>query len=128
MSYGDLGQPKAFVPAGDYSAVEKQYTFVKRGATAGQVETAGAGEAAIGVQWNRPEANQGLEAIVDEGSEPHVRAGEAISLDAEIASDADGKAVVAASGDVVLGIAHDSAPQDGFVKINLLTKGQYTKA
>lgn len=42
-----------------------------------------------------------------------VKAGGAISKGAEVASDANGKAVAAADGDYVIGIAQDKAEADG---------------
>lgn len=101
-------------------------TFVKRVAN-DERDTAGAGEAAIGVLWNAPLA--GHEAWVIGGGSPDVYVGTGgVTIGDEIASDADGKAVTAASTDVVVGIAKATAAAGALVQIDFLGEAQYTKA
>lgn len=120
-----LENARTYTSAGDLSA--GQYTFVKRGAS-DTVVAAGAGEAAVGVQWNAPAA-AGRPVSVIMGGEPNVYVGTGgVTVGDEIASDAAGKAVTAGSGDVVLGLARETAAADGLVRIDFLGEAQYTKA
>lgn len=102
-----------------------QYTFVT--SDGDEVTATGAGEAATGVLWNDPQS--GRAASVVRGGEPMVYAGAAIAVGAEIASDANGKAVTAASGDVILGEARTAAgAADELVTITFYGPAQTTKA
>lgn len=125
MAYNNiLGQGEAYVAGADLTA--KQYTFVTAGAN-DVVTATGDGAAATGVLWNAPA--QGKAATVIRGGEPHVYAGAAIAVNAEIASDANGKAVTATSGDVVVGRArHAVGAANQLVMITFYGKAQYTKA
>lgn len=128
MAYRDLGQVKTFIAEGDLSAEDKQYTFVKKGTAANQVVTAGAGEAAVGVQWGRAVDGEAVAVVVDANAEPHMIASEAIALGDEIASSATGTAAVATSGDEVLGEATSAAATGGYVTVKLLADAKNTKA
>ena len=120
-----LDHARTYLSAGDLSS--GQYTFVKR-AAAGTVVVAGAGEAAVGVQWNAPAA-AGRPVSVINGGEPNVYVGTGgVTIDDEIAADAAGKAVVATSPDVVIGIARETAAENGLVRIDFLAEAQYIKA
>lgn len=128
MAYRDLGRVKTYIAAADLSAEAKQYTFVKT-TTGLNVNTAGAGEDAVGVQWNRPASGHAVAVVVDAGAEPHVIASEAIAIGDEITPAADGTAAVAASTDVVVAKALSAAAGAGeYVTIELLANGKYTKA
>lgn len=103
----------------------KQYTFVT--SDGDEVTSTGAGEAATGVLWNDPAS--GRAASVVRGGEPMVYAGAAIAVGAEIAADADGKAVTAASTDVILGEARTAAgAADELVQITFYGPAQTVKA
>lgn len=116
---------RKYEAAGDISA--EQYTFFKRGANDTVVQS-GAGEAAVGVLWNDP-AVAGRMAVVITGGEPNVYAGGAITVGDEIASDANGNAVTAASTNIVVGIARETVGGAGeLVRIDFLGEAQYTKA
>lgn len=128
MAYRDLGQVKTFIAEGDLSAEAKQYTFVKVGTAGNQVVTAGAGEAAVGVQWGRSVDGEAVAVVVDANAEPHVIASEAIALGDEIASSATGTAAVAASTDVILGTATSAAATGGYVTVKLLADAKSVKA
>jgi hypothetical protein len=114
---------EGYLAGADLSA--KQYTFVT--SDGDEVTTTGAGEAATGVLWNDPES--GRAASVVRGGEPMVYAGAAIAVGAEIASDADGKAVTAVSTDVILGVARTAATaEDELVTITFYGPSQTVKA
>jgi hypothetical protein len=116
---------RTYTSAGDMSAT--QYTFVKRAAS-DTVVTAGAGEAAVGVQWNAPAAADRPVSVII-GGEPNVYVGTGgVTVGDELAADANGKAVTAASADVVLGIARETAAENGLVRFDFLGEAQYTKA
>lgn len=85
----------------------KQYFFVSMSSD-GQIDPTGDGAAAIGVLQNDPSA-AGRAAEVGIAGRTMVKAGGTIAAGAQVASDAAGEAVTAASGDVVLGTALQSA-------------------
>lgn len=128
MAYRDLGQVKTYIAEVDLSAEAKQYTFVKKTATGGNVTTAGAGEDAVGVQWNRPELGHAVAVVVDANAEPHMIADEAIAIDDEITPSATGTAAVATATDNVLAIAKSAAAAGGYVTVELLGNAKYVKA
>lgn len=132
MSYRDLGRVKTFITTTDLSAEAKQYTFVKATGAASEglevVATAGAGEDTVGVQWNRPAAGFAVAVVCDAGAEPHVIASETIAIGDEITPSATGTAAVAASTDVVVAKAKSAAAAGGYVTVELLGAGKYTKA
>ena len=98
---------------GDYSAATNQFTIVKLTAS-GVVETSGAGEKSIGVLQNRP--NEDQEASVCVQGVTKVQAGAVVLAGAQIAADADGRAVTAAGPDYSIGVAVTaSTGADGYV-------------
>lgn len=112
------------VAAADLSTKNK--TFVKRVAN-DEVNTAGAGEAAVGVLWNAPIAAD-VAWVINKGS-PDVYVGTGgVTVGAEIASDAAGLAVTAALGNTVVGIARETAVAGALAKIDFLGEAQYVKA
>lgn len=118
------GTARNGIAAADLTAKNK--TFVKRVAN-DQRNTAGAGEAAIGVLWNAPLA--GEEAWVIGAGSPDVYVGTGgVTIGDEIASDAAGLAVTAVTDDVVVGIAKATAAAGALVQIDFLGEAQYTKA
>ena len=97
-----------------------QYFFVKVNSD-GEVELAGDGEAARVLQNKPGEATgAGGEACLS-ASTACLRSlvAEAIDPGEEVASDADGKAKVAGSGDRVLGVALTAANEDEIISIAL---------
>lgn len=88
----------------------KQYFFVKltNSSGVGQAAVTGDGESAIGVLQNKPDA-AGEVATVGVRGVSKVMAGGTITAGNPVASDANGEAVVAATGDIVLGTAINSA-------------------
>lgn len=116
-------QVETYLAGEDLSAA--QYTFVV--SDGDEVSGVGAGEAATGVLWNDP--TLGKAASVVRGGEPHVYAGAAVAVGAEIAADANGKAVTATSGDVILGEARTAAGgADELVMITFYGTAQTVKA
>lgn len=97
----------SLVAAADLSA--KTHYLVKVTA-ADTVNLAGAGELAIGSIGNAPAAGEPVEIMV--GIIVPVVAGAAVSAGAEVASDANGKAVTAIAGDRAFGIALTAATAD----------------
>lgn len=90
-----------FQAGGDLSAL--QFRFVAMAAD-GQVDSAGNGEDAIGVLLNDP-AEAGRAAEVAISGKTRVTAGGSVPAGSLVASDAVGRAVVATTGDAILGIA-----------------------
>lgn len=96
----------------------KQYFLVKisNSSGVGRVALAGAGERAIGTLQNKPSA-AGDVASVAVGDVVKVSAGGSITAGNEVTPDASGEAVVAGSGDVVFGIALNSAADGDIVEV-----------
>lgn len=88
-----------------------EFRFVKADGT-----QAGAGEAAIGVTLTAAAAAGASLTVVTGGSAP-VIAGGAIAVGDPIASDAQGRAVPAAAGNVIIGVALESASPDQPVEV-----------
>lgn len=89
------------VPAsGDLSA--NQHTFAKI-ASDGQIERAGAGENAIGVQQNDPAA-ENRDTVVAVMGVSKVKLGATVAVGAKVMSDATGRAITATATNHVLGV------------------------
>ena len=119
MAYNNIdGQVETYAAGADLTG--SQYLFVK--ADGAGVQVCGNGEAAIGVLWNDPADTRA--ASVVRGGDPVVYAGTALAAGIDIASDAAGKAVVAASGDIILGTTRAAAAAgDDLVQINFFQGG-----
>lgn len=106
-----IGVPTTPVNAMKYKAATggvSKNTFVKLGSTAGEVTTAGAGDAVIGVALN--DAAAGADVEVQPYGIASVVASASISAGAKIKSAASGKAVTASTAnDVVYAIALEAA-------------------
>jgi hypothetical protein len=94
---------QSFQTATDLSA--KAHYLVKLSADM-TVELAGNGESAVGVLQNKPAS--GKTADVKTAGRTPVYVGSAVTFGQKLASDANGKAVPAATGDHVVGIALSS--------------------
>jgi hypothetical protein len=79
--------------------------------SSGKVALCGDGERAIGVLRNKPAAD-GRAAEVQDLGVARVVTGASVSVDDQVASDTNGKAVTAASGDHVIGIALSASDGD----------------
>lgn len=100
----------------------QQYRFVKLDPTDNMgCLLAGAGEAAHGVLQNKP--SLGLPGTVATGGDSKVIAGGTIDVNDMIAADASGRAVLAAAGNVILGVC-ELAATVGLVTTVKLTIGQ----
>jgi hypothetical protein len=98
-----------------------QYKFVTV-ASDGQVDlTASAGGAAIGVLQNAPDA-AGVPATVAIAGRVKVTAGGTVAAGNKVQSDASGDAIVAASGDTVLGYALQAADDGDVFAIALISQ------
>lgn len=101
-----LHKPPCGLAAADLSA--KHHYLVKMTSTG--VNLCGDGEAAIGVLQNKPAS--GVVAEVETLGTTMCVAGDAITQGANVASDTNGKAVTAASGDFIVGTALTAAGAD----------------
>lgn len=104
----------------------KQYFFVKvvNNNGIGQIALAGDGEFAIGVLQNKPSA-AGDDAKVAISGIAKVEAGGTITAGGPVAVDASGNAVAASSGDIVVGVAMDSAVDGDLVGVLLDARNAY---
>lgn len=101
---------------------DEQGYFVKL--SSGQVALCGDGERAIGVLRNKPAAADRAAEVQDMGI-ARVVTGASVSVDDQVACDTNGKAVTAASGDHVMGVALSASDGDGEV-ISVLLNYQGT--
>jgi hypothetical protein len=101
MAYESNLDTRSFEAGVDLSA--KQYHFVSISSD-GQIDPTGDGAAAVGVLQNAP-ATVGDAAAVATAGTTKIAFGGTVAAGAAVASDAAGKAVVAATGDQILGIA-----------------------
>jgi len=124
MAYNNIdGQVETYIAGADLTG--SQYLFVK--SDGADVVVCGNGEAAVGVLFNSPADTHA--ASVVRGGDPVVYAGTALAAGINIASDAAGKAVVAATGDVVLGVTRAAAAAgDDLVQINFYLGGNVVPA
>ena len=113
-----VGVPTTPVNAMKYKAATggvSKNTFVKLGSTAGEVTTAGAGDAVLGVALN--DAAAGADVEVQPYGIASVVASAAIAAGAKIKSAASGKAVTASTAnDVVYAIALEAAAGNNLTK------------
>jgi len=120
MSVMQSRDNRTFEAGGDLSAA--QFKFVTLAAD-GQVDvTASAGGNAIGVLLNNP-AVAGYAATVCMSGDVMVEAGGTITAGDQIQSSATGTALLAATGDVVLGYAREDAVVGQIMRIEFITGG-----
>lgn len=104
MAYEYRARERAFsshTANADYSADAAQYRFVTTDGSGG-VSYTGDGALAHGVLYNKPASGEAAEVALL-GDILRVRAGGTIAAGANVASDANGQAVTATSGEVILG-------------------------
>lgn len=118
MSYEEKLESISLTADGDQSG--NQYKFMK-GDTTGVALQDSAGANCIGVLQNKP--TDGLIAEVGFKGVSKVVAGAAVSKWADIQSDGTGRAIAAASGDYIQGIALEAATAAGQIIAVLLAKG-----
>jgi len=111
MAYEECIKTISRPASGDLSS--NQFYFVDINAS-GQVATAGDGADAVGVLQNDPDT-AGHAANVAINGVSRVSAGAGVSQGDDVASDTNGQAVTAASGDVVLGKALEAASGSGSI-------------
>lgn len=97
---------EGFKSGADLSAL--QYCLLKFGADSTHLVKAAAAEKCMGVLMNVPQnsAEKDIEVAVDGGAK--VIAGDVVTLGASVTSDANGKLVVATTGQWAIGVAMDS--------------------
>jgi hypothetical protein len=106
MAVENLGKCLTFEASADLSTY--QYRFVKTDAN-GQIELCGDGEAADGILQNKPAAAGRAAQVALPGCISKVVSGAVVAKNALVASDANGRAVTAVSGDYILGKALEAA-------------------
>ena len=105
--------PPITIPAsGDLSS--NQYYFVKVN-TSGQVAVCLDGERPDGILLNKPAAAGRAASIAESGEQTHAICGAAVTRGSELAADATGRAVAAASGDEVGAVALESGTGAGSI-------------
>jgi hypothetical protein len=110
---------RTFVAGSDLTAA--QFKFVSLAAD-GQVDvTAAAGGNAIGILSNNPDVGQAATVTVTGGY--MVEAGGTITAGDQVQSSATGTALLAATGDVVLGYALEDAVVGQIMRIEFITGG-----
>jgi hypothetical protein len=110
---------RTFVAGSDLTAA--QFKFVSLAAD-GQVDvTAAAGGNAIGILSNNPDVGQAATVTVSGGY--MVEAGGTITAGDQVQSSATGTALLAATGDVVLGYALEDAVVGQIMRIEFITGG-----
>jgi len=110
---------RTFEAGGDLSAA--QFKFVALAAD-GQVDVAGDGVAAVGVLLNEPAA-AGRAATVVVSGKTIVEAGGSITAGDDIASDLNGDAITADTGDIILGYALEDGADGQIIAVELINGG-----
>ena len=93
------------------------FRFAKAGTTEGKVKLAGAGETAIGITGELDTA-EGCRCDVQLDGIAEVECGGSVTFGAKLASDANGKAVAAESGEY-LGIALEGGVSGDIIRVKL---------
>jgi len=127
MAAKEVAIPITLEAKADLSAL--QFTFVDVDAASVDAQgrarvgaPTGAGGMAIGVLQNKPAA-LGRDAEIDIHGVTKVKAGAAVAAGIDIQTDAAGKAIAAASGDVVLGHSITAASNaDELIEVILISK------
>jgi hypothetical protein len=119
MAYYDNQKCVSFEAGQDLSS--NQFYFVSVSAD-GQVDPTGDGAYAVGVLQNEPAA-AGRAAEVAIGGKTQVSCGGSVTAGGPVASDGNGQAVDAASGDVILGEAMEAGSSDEVITILFHPRG-----
>jgi len=96
--------------AADYTA--DQFTFMDVDTNGRAVQVSSAGGRAIGVLQDKPSA-LGQAAKIQFGGVTKVVAGAAVTMGDDVQSDGNGEAINALTGDIVLGVAMETAAAQG---------------
>jgi len=110
---------RTFEAGGDLSA--GQFKFVVLAAD-GQIDLATDGAAAVGVLLNEPDA-AGKAATVVVSGKTAVTAGGSITAGDDIASDLNGDAITAATGDIIVGYALEDGVDGQVIAVELINGG-----
>jgi len=110
---------RTFEAGGDLSA--GQFKFVVLAAD-GQIDLATDGAAAVGVLLNQPDA-AGKAATVVVSGKTAVTAGGSITAGDDIASDLNGDAITAATGDIIVGYALEDGVDGQVIAVELINGG-----
>lgn len=104
-----------------------QYRFIKSNGAGKVTPATVAGEAVLGVLQNDPIADEAATIAID-GSITKIVAGGVVGVDAQITTDNQGRAVAAATGNLIHGIAQNAAGGAGEIISVLLKPGAAAKA
>ena len=110
---------RTMIAGGDLSA--NQFHFVTQAAD-GQIDVTGDGLRADGVLLNDPDAAGKAATVVVSGN-VMVKAGGEVTVGANVASDATGRAVVAVADDIVMGYARSAGAANEIITIELIQGG-----
>lgn len=126
MAYNNiLGNAETYVAAADLTAKQFHFVVSANGKTVNSVATAGA--AADGVLWNTPKAADA--ATVVRGGEVNVFVGTGgLTAGQDVASNNQGQAVAATTGQTILGKARETVAAGGLAMITFYPKAQSAKA
>jgi regulator of RNase E activity RraA len=120
MAVFDGRHTRTYEAGADLSA--GQFRFVTLAAD-GQVDLATNGAAAVGVLLNEPNAAGRAATVAIAPAGVLVEAGGTITAGDEIAADADGVAITATTGDVVLGYAREDGVSGQIIRVDLISGG-----
>jgi len=115
MAYKENETLVSYEAGADLSA--KQFYFVSVSSD-GQVDPTGDGARAVGVLQNDPDA-AGKAATVATAGKSRVSCGGSVTAGGPVASDTNGQAVDAASGDWILGEALEAGSSDEVITVQL---------
>ena len=126
MAYNNiLGNAETYVAAIDLTAKQFHFVVSANGKTVNSVATAGA--TADGVLWNTPKAADA--ATVVRGGEVNVFVGTGgLTAGQDVASNNQGQAVAATTGQTILGKARETVAAGGLAMITFYPKAQSAKA
>lgn len=119
MAYEIPGFSFTLPSAADYRTGNGQFRFTTVNSSGKAVAPAASGDLTIGVRQNTPNQNEGT-TIVNSGISM-VEAGGVVAAGDKVQSDATGRAIAAASGKHVAGIALEAASGAGIIIAVLLT-------
>lgn len=118
MAFEDKVQSVSLVAGADLSA--KAFTFVEVGA-GGTVVTPSAGAHADGIVQNNPASGKVAEVAI--GGIVRVKCGGVVTRGGPVATDANGLAVNAASGNIILGTALETGASNAIIAVVFHPRG-----
>ena len=111
---------ESFIAGEDLSS--SQFTFVKMNTTDRTVVAAGNGDAVAGILYNEPASGEAATVVIS-GRMMVLCGTGGLTAGADVGVDANGAAVVAATGDVIVGQCVDGASATEYATIDLFRGG-----